>query len=62
MQGFPDNRAKKAVFRTHNCGVEPAANWLMEHSTDSDIDDPLELTVSLLSALMDNFGGLTTAA
>jgi hypothetical protein len=34
----------------------------MEHSTDSDIDDPLELTVSLLSALMDNFGGLTTAA
>lgn len=40
--GFPDNRAKKAVFRTHNCGVEPAANWLMEHSTDADIDDPWE--------------------
>ena len=48
MQGFPDNRARKAVSRTHNCGVEAAANWLMEHSGDADIDEPLELTVWLV--------------
>lgn len=45
MQGFPHNRASKAVFRTHNCGVEPAVNWLMEHTADADIDEPLEIAV-----------------
>ena len=45
LQGFPSQRAGKAVFRTHNCGVEPAVNWLMEHSSDADIDVPLELAV-----------------
>ena len=45
MQGFPHNRARKAVFRTHNCGVEPAVNWLMEHTADADIDEPLEIAV-----------------
>ena len=48
LQGFPSQRASKAVIRTHNCGVEPAVNWLMEHSSDADIDVPLELAVNLL--------------
>lgn len=45
MQGFPRVRAEKAVFHTHNCGVEPAVHWLMEHCEDTDIDTPLNLAV-----------------
>jgi hypothetical protein len=26
---------------THNCGLEPAINWMMEHAEDDDIDTPL---------------------
>ena len=26
---------------THNCGLEPAINWMMEHAEDEDIDRPL---------------------
>jgi len=45
MQGFPRVRSEKAVFHTHNCGVEPAVHWLMEHSEDTDLDTPLNLAV-----------------
>lgn len=38
--GFPEVRAEKAVVKTHNCGVEPALNWLLEHISDPDIDEP----------------------
>ncbi|KAL0045326.1 hypothetical protein WJX82_003857 [Trebouxia sp. C0006] len=41
--GFPQVRSEKAVFHTHNCGVEPAVHWLMEHSEDTDLDTPLNL-------------------
>jgi len=44
-QGFPQVRSEKAVFHTHNCGVEPAVHWLMEHSEDTDLDTPLNLAV-----------------
>lgn len=45
MQGFPRVRAEKAVFHTHDCGVEPAVHWLMEHCEDTDIDTPLNFSV-----------------
>ena len=45
LQGFARVRSEKAVFHTHNCGVEPAVHWLMEHSEDADIDTPLNLAV-----------------
>ncbi len=44
-QGFPRVRSEKAVYHTHNCGVEPAVHWLMEHSEDTDLDTPLNLAV-----------------
>ena len=31
LQGFAQNRAEKALVLTHNCGVEPAINWIMDH-------------------------------
>lgn len=39
--GFPELRAEKALFKTDNCGVEYAVNWLAEHGEDADIDLPL---------------------
>ncbi|DBA75181.1 TPA: ubiquitin-specific protease ubp14, variant 4 [Trebouxia sp. C0004] len=39
--GFPRVSSEKAVFYTHNCGVEPAVHWLMEHSEDTNLDIPL---------------------
>lgn len=30
-QGFPEHHAALALVRTFNCGIEPAANYLMEH-------------------------------
>ncbi|XP_043206957.1 UBX domain-containing protein 1-like [Amphibalanus amphitrite] len=39
--GFPKNRAEKALALTGNKGAEAAMEWLLQHSEDPDIDDPL---------------------
>ena len=31
VQGFEEEQAKTAAFQSHNCGVEAAVNWLVEH-------------------------------
>ena len=41
MQGFPRARSEKALILTHNCGLEPAINWMVEHADDADVDAPL---------------------
>ncbi|XP_049819162.1 ubiquitin carboxyl-terminal hydrolase 5 isoform X2 [Aethina tumida] len=38
--GFPPEACKRALFFTHNNGVEEAVPWLMRHITDSDFADP----------------------
>lgn len=38
--GFPPEACKRALYFTHNAGLEPATNWIMEHIADSDISDP----------------------
>ena len=32
--GFDMEGCKKAVYHTHNQGVEPAMNWVLEHMGD----------------------------
>lgn len=44
--GFPENRAKKALFNTGNSDSEAAMNWLFEHMEDTDIDEPFVFTSS----------------
>ncbi|KAG0290839.1 UBX domain-containing protein 1 [Dissophora globulifera] len=39
--GFPRNRVLKALRATKNAGLQPAMDWLVEHSEDADIDDPI---------------------
>ncbi|KAG0093114.1 UBX domain-containing protein 1 [Podila epicladia] len=39
--GFPKNRVLKALKATKNSGLQPAMDWLVEHSEDADIDDPI---------------------
>lgn len=41
--GFPSEAARKAVLFTKNSSVEDATEWIMQHITDSDINDPLVL-------------------
>lgn len=38
--GFPLEACKRAIFFTHNSGVENATQWIMEHISDSDFSDP----------------------
>lgn len=38
--GFPLDAAKRAIFYTHNTGLEAATAWIMEHITDADFNDP----------------------
>ncbi|KAJ8338007.1 hypothetical protein SKAU_G00369730 [Synaphobranchus kaupii] len=38
--GFNRNRAEKALAHTGNQGIERAMDWLMEHESDPDIDEP----------------------
>lgn len=40
--GFPRNRAEKALVLTGNQGAEFAMEWLLVHSDDPRIDEPLE--------------------
>lgn len=40
--GFPRNRAEKAILVTGNQGAESAMEWLLVHSDDPRIDEPLE--------------------
>ncbi|KAG0249634.1 hypothetical protein BG011_009065 [Mortierella polycephala] len=40
--GFPRNRVLKAMRATKNAGLQPAMDWLVEHSEDADIDDPIQ--------------------
>lgn len=35
--GFPLEGCKRAVHQTHNQGVEPAMNWILEHMGDPGI-------------------------
>lgn len=43
--GFDRARAEKAVLHTHNRGVEPAIQWLVDHGDDGDIDIPIDFAV-----------------
>lgn len=38
--GFPTEACKRAIFFTHNSGLEAASGWIMEHITDADFSDP----------------------
>lgn len=40
LLGFPPESCKRAVFNTHNSGLETATAWIMEHIADSDFADP----------------------
>ncbi|KAG0011876.1 UBX domain-containing protein 1 [Podila clonocystis] len=42
--GFPKNRVLKALKATKNSGLQPAMDWLVEHSEDANIDDPIPET------------------
>ena len=39
--GFAVNRATRALHTTGTSSLEQAINWIMEHDTDADIDEPL---------------------
>lgn len=40
VMGFPLEAIKRAIFFTHNSGLELATAWIMEHISDSDFTDP----------------------
>lgn len=44
--GFPRVRCEKALHATGNSDADTAMNWLFAHMEDSDIDAPLDLSVS----------------
>ena len=41
--GFAHEGCRKAVYHTHNSGVEAAMAWILEHMEDADFSDPLLL-------------------
>ena len=51
--GFSNNVCHKALYYTKNSGLEDATNWVMEHMTDADFNDPFELP-GLISNKNDN--------
>ncbi|KAL7078352.1 hypothetical protein ACQ4LE_002410 [Meloidogyne hapla] len=38
--GFTENASIKAAIHTNNAGLESAANWILQHLGDSDLDEP----------------------
>lgn len=38
--GFPIEACKRALFFTHNSGIDAATAWIMEHIADADFADP----------------------
>nr|XP_039271949.1 ubiquitin carboxyl-terminal hydrolase 5-like [Styela clava] len=44
--GFPYEACVKAVHYTGNCGADMAMTWLMEHISDPDFSEPLQLTAA----------------
>ncbi|KAH3688687.1 hypothetical protein WICPIJ_000334 [Wickerhamomyces pijperi] len=42
QMGFPENRAKKAIYETDSSDPEYLMNWLIERMEDPTIDDPVE--------------------
>ncbi|KAG2182708.1 hypothetical protein INT44_005688, partial [Umbelopsis vinacea] len=48
--GFPRNRAEKAWKKTNGAGLQPAMDWILEHSEDADIDEPVTEGQSLAAA------------
>eukprot|EP00929_Paragymnodinium_shiwhaense_P116641 TRINITY_DN8636_c0_g1_i1.p1 TRINITY_DN8636_c0_g1~~TRINITY_DN8636_c0_g1_i1.p1 ORF type:complete len:577 (-),score=232.67 TRINITY_DN8636_c0_g1_i1:151-1881(-) len=39
--GYSELRSEKAIYKVDNASVEHAANWLVEHAEDADIDMPV---------------------
>lgn len=39
--GFSENAGKRAALATKNAGAEAAVNWVLQHMSDSDINDPI---------------------
>lgn len=39
--GFPVNGCRRAVYSTGNNGIEAAMNWIFEHQSDPDFNEPL---------------------
>ena len=51
LQGFSEPHAAIALIRTFNCGIEPAANWLMEHpDAEQEIEAHAQSQVSIFTA------------
>jgi len=39
--GFTENASIKASIHTKNAGLESAANWILQHMDDADLNEPL---------------------
>lgn len=46
--GFPLEGCKRAVHQTHNQGVEPAMNWILEHMGDPGIGGGGEIAMIIV--------------
>ncbi|CAO3664358.1 unnamed protein product [Umbelopsis ramanniana] len=60
--GFPRNRAEKAWKKTNGAGLQPAMDWILEHSEDADIDEPLVEGQSLQAAATTSSASTTGTA
>lgn len=54
--GFPENKAKHALFATGNSNSETAMNWLFEHMEDPELEKPFtkSTTITSSSSSLDN--------
>ena len=48
--GFPRNRCEKALHASGNADADTAMNWLFQHMEDPDIDTPLNLGTTQVTA------------